>query len=150
MSKHPGGRPPKKLEDRKKQRSTYCKDDIYTKIVEYAESKGKSYSEFLIYAALIEMSAISQEKLLKRIAQLILHIDLTHAAVTGRTTVKNRPSYIPHSTVGDHKVKTKEELESELGTGEIDPALAKLNELKTLFEQGKTTPSQILAENTKN
>lgn len=80
-----GGRPRKNPKDRKKQRSLYCKDEIYEEIVKFAESKGRTFSDFLIYAALIEMSSISQEKLLKRVAELTLAVNVTHAIVTAKS-----------------------------------------------------------------
>jgi hypothetical protein len=148
-SPHTGGRPPKNAADRKIKRSVYCKDEIYEQLVEFAESKGKSFSDFLIYAAQIEMSAISQDALLKRIWQLTAGIQVTYASITGKSTTMMGASAAP--VANDEAWQKYRHAKDSQETAEMDSSvnlsLAKLGELKAFFEKGVVKPSEIKAAN---
>ena len=141
-----GGRPPKNPIDRKIKRSVYCKDEIYDQIVEYAESKGKSFSDFLIYAAMIEMSAISQDTLLKRIWQLTAGIQVTYASITGKPAIMGATATpVANDEAWQKYRQAKEAGESAEMDSSVDLSLAKLGELKDFFEKGIVKPSEIEA-----
>lgn len=143
-----GGRPPKNPADRKTKRSVYCKDVIYDKIVEHAESKGKSFSDFLIYAAFIEMSAISQDILLKRIWQLTAGIQVTYASITGKSTLMGATATpVANDEAWQKYRRAKEAGETAEMDSSVDISLAKLGELKEFFDKGIVKPSEIKTAN---
>ena len=82
---------------------------------------------------------------LKRIHDLNMQVTITHASITGNTTVrgyiappsdKSNASWEARKQDGSHAVDT-----------ETSVSFAKLNELKSMFDKGIVKPSEIIAAN---
>ena len=103
-----------------------------------------SLARFFVYRPDLKERSLEY---LKRIHDLNMQVTITHASITGNTTVRGA-SAIPSANdeAWDEYQRAKQDGSQNLDT-ETSVSFAKLDELKTLFDQGIVKPSEIVAAN---